>query len=66
MTRNASVGEKSVLSKDLRLSNGVTLSNRIAPILPNRTPLVGLAIMLATTLRDRLIVRIPALAGRRS
>src|SRR5256885_13058918 len=30
MTRNASVGEGSVLSKELRLSNGVTLSNRIA------------------------------------
>ena len=30
MTGNASVGEKSVLSKELRLSNGVTLSNRIA------------------------------------
>src|SRR6478735_9119188 len=30
MTRNASVGEVSVLSKELRLSNGVTLSNRIA------------------------------------
>jgi hypothetical protein len=27
---------------------------------------VGLAIMLATTLRDRLIVRIPTLAGNRS
>src|SRR4051794_17410161 len=36
------------------------------PTLPNRTPIVGLAIMLATTVRDRLIVRIPALAGRRS
>ena len=30
MTRNATVGEGSVLSKELRLSNGVTLSNRIA------------------------------------
>jgi len=30
MTGNASIGEKSVLSKELRLSNGVTLSNRIA------------------------------------
>src|SRR3981081_4831764 len=30
MTRNASIGEGSVLSKELRLSNGVTLSNRIA------------------------------------
>jgi hypothetical protein len=29
-------------------------------------PFVGLAIMLATTLRDRMIVRIPTLAGRRS
>jgi len=36
------------------------------PTLPNRTPIVGLAIMLATMLRDRLIVRIPALAGRPS
>jgi 2,4-dienoyl-CoA reductase-like NADH-dependent reductase (Old Yellow Enzyme family) len=36
------------------------------PTLPNRTPIVGLAIMLATMLRDRLIVRIPTLAGRRS
>ena len=36
------------------------------PTLPNRTPMVGLAIMLATTLRDRLIVRVPALAGSRS
>ncbi|MDT5281772.1 MAG: hypothetical protein QOJ20_2967 [Mycobacterium sp.] len=34
--------------------------------LPNRKPLVGLAIMLATGLRDRLITRIPALAKRRS
>ena len=29
------------------------------PTLPNRTPIVGLAIMLATTVRDRLIVRVP-------
>jgi 2,4-dienoyl-CoA reductase-like NADH-dependent reductase (Old Yellow Enzyme family) len=36
------------------------------PTLPNRTPLVGLAIMLATTLRDRLIIRNPTLASRRS
>jgi 2,4-dienoyl-CoA reductase-like NADH-dependent reductase (Old Yellow Enzyme family) len=36
------------------------------PTLPNRTPIVGLAIMLATTLRDRLIVRIPKRAGNRS
>jgi 2,4-dienoyl-CoA reductase-like NADH-dependent reductase (Old Yellow Enzyme family) len=36
------------------------------PTLPNRTPIVGLAIMLATMLRDRLIVRIPTLAGPRS
>jgi 2,4-dienoyl-CoA reductase-like NADH-dependent reductase (Old Yellow Enzyme family) len=36
------------------------------PTLPNRTPIVGLAIMLATTLRDRLIVRIPTLVGNRS
>ena len=33
------------------------------PTPPKRTPIVGLAIMLATTLRDRLIVRIPTLAG---
>jgi 2,4-dienoyl-CoA reductase-like NADH-dependent reductase (Old Yellow Enzyme family) len=36
------------------------------PTLPNRTPLVGLALMLATMLRDRLIVRIPRLASKRS
>jgi hypothetical protein len=36
------------------------------PTLPNRTPIVGLALMLATTLRDRLLVRIPRLASRRS
>ena len=36
------------------------------PTLPHRTPIVGLALMLATTLRDRLLVRIPRLASRRS
>src|SRR5258706_11326473 len=36
------------------------------PTLPNRTPIVGLALMLATTVRDRLIVRIPTLGGRPS
>jgi hypothetical protein len=30
MTRTVSVGENSLLSKELRLSNGITLSNRIA------------------------------------
>jgi 2,4-dienoyl-CoA reductase-like NADH-dependent reductase (Old Yellow Enzyme family) len=36
------------------------------PTLPDRKPIVGLAIMLATTVRDRLTVRIPRLASRRS
>jgi 2,4-dienoyl-CoA reductase-like NADH-dependent reductase (Old Yellow Enzyme family) len=40
--------------------------SRGKPTLPNRKPLVGLAIMLATTLRDRLIVRIPRLASKQS
>jgi len=34
------------------------------PTLPSRKPVVALAIMLATMLRDRLIVRIPRLASR--
>jgi 2,4-dienoyl-CoA reductase-like NADH-dependent reductase (Old Yellow Enzyme family) len=34
------------------------------PTLPSRKPVVALAIMLATMLRDRIIVRIPRLASR--
>ncbi|MCW2653683.1 MAG: oxidoreductase [Mycobacterium sp.] len=62
------VGNKTI---DDLLSGGwyqeqIARVGRGKPTLPNRLPIVGLAIMLATMFRDRLVVRIPTAASRPS
>jgi 2,4-dienoyl-CoA reductase-like NADH-dependent reductase (Old Yellow Enzyme family) len=68
LAKSPKVGNKNIddLLSGAWYQEQIARLGRGKPTLPNRKPIVALAIMLATMLRDRIIVRIPRLASRRS